>query len=156
MIPGDNQYIYIFSISLLANIIFGIFILYYHRERKRIYKILNDVNRSISEKNQAITEQAAKLSDAYENLWKVNHRLEEEVRLRTDKITIHQQKLIEHIRFYTHKLRGTMASMMGVLLLVQNEDMSKSLDELIDLMNACVRQMDEIIREFVHRVEEDN
>lgn len=154
MIQGENQYIYILGISMLANIIFGIFILYSHRERKRIYKILTDVNRSISEKNRTMTEQAARLSDAYENLWKINQRLEEEVRLRADNNTIHQQKLHEYIHFYIHKLRGTMASMMGLLLLAQNEEMSKNLMELIDLMNAAVRQLDEILREFIRRTDE--
>ena len=68
----NNQDLYTLGISLLINVIFGVFILYSHRERKRIYKMLKDVKYSIKEKNEAIMTQSAKLAEAYEKLWKIN------------------------------------------------------------------------------------
>jgi hypothetical protein len=144
----DNLHFYTFGISLLINIVFGGLIIYNQRERKRIYRILNDTNNSISEKNQAISEQAAKLSEAFENLWTINQRLDEEVLLRTDSITRQHREMIKSIHFYTHKLRGTLSSMMGLVLLAKEEDKSQQLHELLELMNVCIRQLDESVREL--------
>lgn len=105
----DNLHFYTFGISLLINIVFGGFIIYNQRERKRIYRILNDLNNSISEKNQAILEQAAKLSEAFENLWTINQRLDEEVLLRTDSITRQHREMIKSIHFlYTQTTRNSL------------------------------------------------
>ncbi len=110
------------------------------------------MNHSISEKNRALTDQAARLEEAYENLWKVNERLQEEVYLRTDKVTIQHRQLVEYIQFYTHKMRGTLASMTGLLLLARDEEMSQSLNELLELMNKCIHQLDEVVRDFKQKI----
>src|SRR5574339_481400 len=142
MSPLNQPHLYIFGASLLINITFLIFIFYNLRERKKIHKLLNEVNRSILEKNQAISEQAARLEEAYENLWKLDQRLQEDVYVRTEKVTIQHRQLVEYIQFYTHKMRGTLASMTGLLLLAQNEEMSQSLEELLKLMNTCTHQLE--------------
>lgn len=147
--------LYMLGISLVINIVLGCFILYTNNERKRIYKMLNAVNNSISEKNQAITEQAAKLSEAYESLWKINQRLEEEVQLRTNKIRLQHKKLIEYTHFNTHKIRGPLASILGLLVLAQKEDKSKSLDELLEMINLCARELDDIVRDFTQKLNDD-
>ena len=151
--PLLNQpHLYIIGASLLINITFIIFIFHNLQERKKIHKLLNDVNQSILEKNQAISEQAARLEEAYENLWKLNERLQEEVYLRTDKVTIQHRQLVEYIQFYTHKMRGTLASMTGLLMLARNEEMSQSLNELLELMNTCVHQLDKIVSDFTQKI----
>ena len=158
----DNPHLYIVGLSWLAIAIFVVFILYYRRERKKILKILDDVNRSTSKKDQAISEKLAELAAAYENilkinqrLEKINQRLEEEVHLRADNLTNQHAKALEHVRFYSHKLRGTLASMMGLLQLAQTEEMSQSLKELLEMMNTCTRRMDQILHEFTRQLEDD-
>ena len=151
----NTQDIYTLGISLLINVIFGVFVLYSHRERKRIYKMLKEVNHSIKEKNEAIISQSAKLADAYENLWKINQRLEEEVRFNSDKIKNQRGRLREHIHFNTHKLRGTMASMQGLLLLAQREGMSKNVSELFEMLHVCIRQLDEIVGNLTQQLDDD-
>jgi len=151
----DNPHLYIVGLSWLAIAIFVVFILNYRRERKKILKILDDVNRSTSKKDQAISEKLAQLAEAYENILKVNQRLEEEVHLRADDQTNQHAKALEHIRFYSHKLRGTLASMVGLLQLAQTEEMSQSLKELIEMMNTCIRRMDQILHEFTRQLEDD-
>jgi hypothetical protein len=151
----NTQDIYTLGISLLINIIFGVFVLYSHRERKRIYKMLKEVNHSIKEKNEAIISQSAKLADAYEKLWKINQRLEDDVRLNTDKVINQRGRLREHIHFNTHKLRGTMASMQGLLLLAQREGMSKNVSELFEMLHVCIRQLDEIVSNLTRQLDED-
>jgi len=117
--------------------------------------MLKDVKYSIKEKNEAILEQSAKLAEAYEKLWKINERLEDDVRFNSERIANQRRRLIEHIHFNTHKLRGTMASIQGVLLLAQKEDMSKNVNELFEMLQVCVRQLDEIVRDFARQVDED-
>ena len=151
----DNPHLYIVGLSWLAIAIFVVFILNYRRERIKILKILDDVNRSTSKKDQAISEKLAQLAEAYENILKVNQRLEEEVHLRADDQTNQHAKALEHIRFYSHKLRGTLASMVGLLQLAQTEEMSQSLKELIEMMNTCTRRMDQILHEFTRQLEDD-
>ena len=155
MSPLNQPHLYIFGASLLINITFLIFIFYNLRERKKIHKLLNEVNRSILEKNQAISEQAARLEEAYENLWKLDQRLQEDVYVRTEKVTIQHRQLVEYIQFYTHKMRGTLASMTGLLLLAQNEEMSQSLEELLKLMNTCTHQLEEIVGDFTQKVHDN-
>jgi len=151
----DNQHLYTLGISLLINIIFGVFILYSNRERKRIYKMLNDVNYSIKEKNEAILDQSAKLAEAYQNLWKVNQRLEEEVHLRTERIRYQHTKLIEYAHFNTHKLRGPLASILGLLLLAQKEESSNNIREIFEMIHTCTLELDKIVRDFTQRLDDD-
>ena len=117
--------------------------------------MLKEVNHSIKEKNEAIISQSAKLAEAYENLWKINQRLEEEVRFNSDKIKNQRGRLREHIHFNTHKLRGTMASMQGLLLLAQREGMSKNVSELFEMLHVCIRQLDEIVGNLTQQLDDD-
>ena len=151
----NNQDLYTLGISLLVNVIFGVFVLYSHRERKRIYKILEDVKHSIREKNEAILDQSAKLAEAYENLWKINQRLEDDVRDNSDKIRNQRSRLLEHIHFNTHKLRGTIASIQGLLLLARSEDLNSNVNELFEMLQVCVRQLDEITRDLTQQLHDD-
>ncbi|HEX6890567.1 MAG TPA: histidine kinase dimerization/phospho-acceptor domain-containing protein [Chryseolinea sp.] len=151
----NNQDLYTLGISLLINVIFGVFILYSNRERKRIYTLLNDVNYSIKEKNEAIVAQSAKLAEAYENLWKVNQRLEEEVHLRTERIRHQHAKLIEYTHFNTHKLRGPLARILGLLHLTKKVDTSKEMKDLLEMMHASAHELDKIVRDFTHRLDDD-
>ena len=61
---------------------------------------------------------------------------------RTNNLTMHQRKLVEYTHFYTHKLRGTLASMLGLLLLAEKEEMSESLNDLFEMMQVCTRQLE--------------
>jgi sensor histidine kinase YesM len=151
----DIHQFYVLGISLLVNVVFGIFIIYSNRERKRIYKMLNEVNNSISEKNHAISEQAAKLAEAYENLWKINQRLEQEVVLRTERVRVQHNKLVERAHFNMHKLRGSLSSILGLLYLIQKEEKSQSLGDLLDLVHVCTRELDEIVRDFTQQLNND-
>jgi signal transduction histidine kinase len=151
----DNPHLYTLGISLLMNLFFGAFILYSNRERKRIYTMLNDVNYSIKEKNAAILEQSAKLAEAYENLWKVNKNLEEQVHLRTERIRHQHTKLIEYAHFNTHKLRGPLASILGLLLLAQTEESSANIKEIFEMIHKATRELDKIVRDFTQRLDED-
>ena len=149
---ADQPHLYIIGTSLLINITLLFFIFYNLRERRKIHILLDAVNRSLSEKNQVISEHTAQLEEAYENLWKINQQLQEDIYLKTDKVTIQHRQLVEYIQSYTHKMRGTLASMTGLLLLARNEEMSQSLDELLELMNTCTRQLEEIVRDFTQKV----
>ena len=151
----DNPHLYIVGLSWLANAVLVVFIFHYRREWKKILKILDEVNRPTSKKDQTISETSAQLAEAYENIMKINQRLEEEVHLRADNLTNQHAKVLEHIRFYSHKLRGTLASMVGLLQLAQTEEMSQNLKELIEMMNTCTRRMDEVLREFMRQLEDD-
>jgi signal transduction histidine kinase len=151
----NNQDLLTIGISLLINVIFGVFILYYHHERKKIYKMLNDVNDSIKEKNEATSQQSAKLAEAYENLWKINQRLEEEEHVRTERIRHKNEKLIEHIHFATHKLRGPLARILGLLHLAQKEEISKNVDDLLEMTHRSALELDKIMRDLTQRMDDD-
>ena len=151
---GTQPHLYIIGASMLINITLLFFIYYSLRERKKIHKLLDVVNRTILEKNQAISDHSAQLEEAYSNLWKINQQLQEEVYLKTNKVTIQHRQLVEYIQSYTHKLRGALASMTGLLLLARNEEMSPGLLELIELMNSCTRQLEEIVRDFTQKVQD--
>lgn len=151
----DNQYFFLFLLSSLINTIFGFFILHNHRERKRIHQLLNHVNQSLAEKNKAITEQAARLEEAYENMWKISQRLEKEGNKHSGDEQIQHQKFVESFYYHTHKLRGILASMMGILQLIHTEYKSENLNELVDLMDECARKFDQALREFTRQMEED-
>ena len=118
--------------------------------------MLKEVNYSIKEKNEAIISQSAKLAEAYEKLWKINQRLEDDVRFNTDKVMNQRGRLRDHIHFNTHKLRGIMASIQGLLLLAQREEMNKNVIELFDMLKVCVRQLDDIVSDFVRQLDEES
>jgi hypothetical protein len=95
---ADQPHLYIVSVSMLFNVIFLIFILNNYRERKKLHKLLKEVNHSIKERNHIMSKHAAELGEADENLRKINQKLEEEVHLGTDQITFRHRKLLEYIK----------------------------------------------------------
>jgi len=146
---------HIMWISLIIAVIFGLIIIYSHREKRRIYRSLNELNFSVSEKNEEITRQANKLAEAYENMWKINQRLEEEVNLRTEKIRLQNKKLIEYTNFNSHKIRGPLASILGLLSLMQAEEMSDASKEMLQMLNTLSNELDLIVREFTQRLDSE-
>lgn len=142
-------------ISITISVIFGLVIIYSHHEKRRTYRSLNDLNFSISEKNEEITQQANQLARAYENMWKTNQRLEEEVNLRTEKIRLQSKKLIEYTNFNSHKLRGPIASFLGLLALIQTEEMSDNVKEMLQMLNTSANELDGIVREFTQDLDSE-
>ena len=117
--------------------------------------MLTDVNDSIKEKNEAISQQSAKLAEAYENLWKVNQRLEEEEHVRAERIRHQHAKLVEQIHFIAHKLSGPLARILGLLHLAQKEEISKNVNDLLEMTHASALELDKIMRDFAHRLDDD-
>ena len=48
-----------------------------------------------------------------------------------------------------------MASIQGLLLLAQREEMSKNVSELLEMLHVCIDQLDEIVRDFTQQLDDD-
>jgi len=155
MQPDFNLLLTFIILSALTNIVFGVVVLFVIREKKRSYESLHALNVTILEKNETIAAQGVKLSEFYEKLLIINQRLEGEVKLRTEKMQLQHRKLVEITNFNSHKLRGPLASILGLLTLIQKEEINSSTLHMLRMLEGAVKELDEIVREFSHRLDTD-
>lgn len=151
----QNKVLVTVCVLLLISVIFGLVLFRSSRENRRINKSLNELNVAISEKNAEITRQAQKLAEAYEKIRQTNQRLEEEVFERTAKIQLQSKKIIEYTHFNSHKLRGPLARILGLVMLMDRESMNDELRELLSKLNISAQELDEIVREFTIKLDSE-
>lgn len=133
----------------------GILVWMLIRQRK---KILN-VNKDLKEKNEevitqknAIELQAAALVKLNEALQELNRSLEDRIDERSRQLLIQNQKLSEYAFFNAHKLRAPVASILGLINLVQTSEPHEHAT-IIAHLKTCGDQLDAIIRNISRELE---
>lgn len=136
-----EQYLIIVTISVLLAVISVLgFLLYrYSREKRKSNEELVRLNKDISEKNEEIKQ--------------INDHLEEEVNLRTERIQLQNQKLIEYAFFNAHKVRGPLARVLGLVMLTKNESSIEEIKSLHEKIHISALELDEVVKEINQKLE---
>lgn len=122
-------------------ILAGILAWFLYRQRRKI----------LLQKN-AIEMQATVLMKLNEDLKELNKNLERRIAERTSQIIDQNKFLAEYIFINAHKLRGPVASVLGLINLLQQVPPHEKEDILIHL-KTCGEQLDKIIHEVTRNLE---
>ncbi len=133
------------SISLLVA---GVLAVILFRQRKEILlanKNLQAKNEEISFQKNAIESQAEALLILNEELQDLNKSLEGRIDERTRQILQQNKKLAEYTFINAHKLRAPIASILGLINLLQQAD-QKEQKVILKHLETCGEQLDNTIR----------
>ncbi len=119
----------------------GVLVFLLYRQRKKI--ILQ---------KEAIETQAVVLIKFNEELKELNKNLERRIAERTSQLSIQNQRLTEYTFINAHKLRAPVASILGLINLLQQVSPNEKESIMIHL-KTCGEQLDAIIREVSRNLE---
>jgi hypothetical protein len=129
----------------LIALFFGLVIMHLYEKKETTNLMLKELNASIVEKNEHIWTQAQKLASAYEELRRINEDLESELSMRMDKIKYENRKLMEYAYFNTHDMRGTLASIFGIIMVIEMEEMSADMRKMVDMLKICSADLERVL-----------
>ena len=131
-------------------VIAGILMSLLIRQRKKILianRDLKSKNDEIHNQKNAIESQAQALQRLNEKLQDLNKSLETRIEERSKQLLMQNQKLSEYVFINAHKLRAPVASILGLINLIQQVD-PKEQAQMIEHLKTCGDQLDLIIREI--------
>lgn len=127
-------------VIVLASVLF--------QQRSQIMK----VNRSLQEKNdeirfqkEAIEAQSVVMIRLNEELLNLNKTLEGRIEERSKQLLLQNQKLAEYSFVNAHKLRAPVASIIGLIQLLDQPDLTER-DLVLTHLKTCAIQLDQIIQ----------
>lgn len=124
-------------------------------QRRKILKANQDLkgkNEEINVQKTAIEGQAAALLKLNEALQDLNRSLEGRIDERSRQLIMQNQKLAEYTFINAHKLRAPVASVLGLIQLIEHAE-SHERDTIVAHLKTCANQLDQIIREISHDLE---
>ena len=136
------------TILLIVIIILGIVLFRYYRDKKKSLAELERLNREIYEKHEEILTQAEELTQANEEISRMNQSLEVQVSQRVAEVKWQNEKLIEYAYFNAHNVRGPLARILGLSILMSMEKSLGELQEYNSLMYSSAQELDKVIREI--------
>jgi signal transduction histidine kinase len=131
-------------------IVAGILVWLLIRQRRKILVVNRDLkskNEEIHNQKNAIESQASALRRLNEKLHELNRSLETRIEERSKQLLLQNQKLSDYIFINAHKLRAPVASILGLINLIQKVD-AREQSIMIEHLKTCGDQLDSIIREI--------
>ncbi len=148
----------------------------------RNYKRVKSKNKELEEKNSEIEKAKKEISEQVDELaalneelisqqdelyfknteiekmnqrvMEVNSNLEQIVQNRTQQLELQNKQLAEYAHFNAHKLRSPVASIMGLLALLQQEQSEKERAVLLNHLKVASENLDQVIRTINTNLEE--
>ena len=136
-------------VVVLATILF--------RQRAQILKVnlsLQEKNEKINFQKEAIEAQAVTMLKLNEELQQLNKTLEVRIEERSKQLLLQNQKLAEYSFVNAHKLRAPVASIIGLIQLLDQPDLDDR-EIILKHLKTCSIQLDHIIQEISRNLESD-
>jgi len=136
------------SILLVAitALVFVVFRLY--RDKRRSLVEMKRLNNEIYEKHEEILAQTEELTQANAEVSRMNESLEMEVSARVAEIKLQHEKLIEYAYFNAHNVRGPLARILGLCMLMSGETSPEEIQTYNAHLLDCANELDDVVREI--------
>jgi signal transduction histidine kinase len=136
----------------------GLLAVVFFRQRRKISvtnQLLHDKTAEINKQKEEIECQASKLISLNQQLQDLNKSLESRIEERTHQLWWKNQKLADYAHTNSHKLRAPVASILGLLQLVDRVSIPDQDRILFDKLKICAQDLDKVTRDINQRLEED-
>ncbi len=143
------------SISILA-ILMAWVSFRQHRKLLEVNGLLTEKNKQIEVQNKEIEAQAEKLATLNTKLSDLNKSLETRIEVRTNQLKNKNHKLAEFAFMNAHQLRAPIARTVGLINLIQKIELPKGDQIIINYLEDCGRELDQITKEISRSLEEDD
>jgi len=148
----QQQIIIVITIGLLLAGIMAWILLVQRRRILAVNDLLNSKNHEIQSQKIAIELQASTLVKLNEDLLELNKSLESRIDERTQQLTLQNQKLTEYTFVNAHKLRAPVASVLGLIELMEKADPTEK-EVIYAHLKTCSEQLDQITRQISQTLE---
>jgi tetratricopeptide (TPR) repeat protein len=118
------------------------------RQRQKILR----VNKQLNDKTEEVQSQAESLLKLNNELQNLNKNLETLVEERTAQVMKQNQRLAEYTFINAHKLRAPIASILGLINLLQKAN-NEEREQIYSYLKNCGEDLDSIIREIGRNLE---
>jgi signal transduction histidine kinase len=123
----------------------------YEIERKRVTVKNRELESRIQELNELyirLESQAIEFQEQNEYINELNLKLEYRVNERTARIKEQNKKLIDFAYFNSHKVRGPLARILGIIELkkISTDSSCSTLNEYFDLVEKSANELDQVIK----------
>lgn len=122
----------------------------------RAYLLKRRNERKLLDMNREIETQSVKLRQVNEEILVMNENLEKLVAERTEVIQSQNNRLRHFAFMNAHKIRGPVASIIGLVNLLTDERNQEHSKILIEHLSTSANNLDEIIHDVNRQLEEDN
>lgn len=125
----------------------------YNRKNKANAK-LSELNQQIMLQKNELEHQAEELRSANEEITRINENLEQIVNARTAEVKEQNKKIVEYVYYNSHKVRGPLARILGLVDLFQRNGISTEeiQDKLSELKKEAV-ELDAMVRQMNRSLE---
>jgi len=151
----NRTIIAICSLVSLIGAFIAVYILYRQKQVKNRHNlILAEKNNIIRNKQEEILAQTEQLQAAYREITVINNSLEKKVKERTTQLARQNEQLAQFAFMNAHELRGPLASILGLIHLLQIPDFQQD-DEIIQRLEKSSQQLDAVVRSINRTIEEE-
>jgi tetratricopeptide (TPR) repeat protein len=136
----------------------GFLAVVFFRQRKKIQvtnALLHEKTEEIHRQKEEIVCQAEKMISLNQQLQDLNKSLEGRIEERTHELWWKNQKLADYAHTNSHKLRAPVASILGLIQLLERVSLPADDMLLLEKLRICAADLDRITREINQRLEED-
>lgn len=128
----------------------------FYKQRKfqqNINKLLESKNEQIQAQSEEIQTQSEEVKKLNENLERLNLGLENKIKARTQLLKDQNTLLAAYAHTNAHELRAPVASVMGLVNLLEKADLTGSEREIVEHLIKSTGELDSVIREIRERLE---
>jgi tetratricopeptide (TPR) repeat protein len=147
-----ERFIIVISLGLLIVLLLIWILFRQHRQILKSNRKLQENNREIHDQKEAIEVQAVALLKLNEELQNFNKTLENRIAERTQQLSLQNQRLAEYTFINAHKLRAPVASILGLINLLEQANPSEK-ETILKHLKTCSDQLDNTIKEISRNLE---
>ena len=138
-------------IAITVGLVIAAVLMYFLiRQRRKILEVNRDLqakNGEIHEQKLAIEGQAVDLRGLNDQLQDLNRSLEHRIDERTQQLRLQNERLADYTFINAHKLRAPVASILGLISLLEQADQGEQ-EEILRHLKTCGLRLDDTIHEI--------
>ncbi|MBL6448717.1 tetratricopeptide repeat-containing sensor histidine kinase [Fulvivirga sp. 29W222] len=131
----------------------------FYKQRKiqqNVNRLLESKNEQIQAQSEEILTQSEEVRKLNQNLERLNQGLENKIRARTQALKDQNKLLAAYAHSNAHELRAPVASVMGLVNLLEKSNLKDNEREIVDHLMKSTEELDAVIREIRARLESNN
>jgi hypothetical protein len=131
-------------------------ILFFYRARvSTIQKQKTKLKKKVKKRTLRITKMNEEIKRQAQEIKAINENLEQLVQLRTIQLERKNKALKEYAFINAHKVRGPLASILGLIDLISRMDLPSEYDEMMTHLRQSAENLDSVVRSITKMIEDE-